>query len=40
MSETISGYQGHIPGVYSENIFGLTYKDALESAKEKVSQIS
>lgn len=37
--KTISGYQGHLPGVYAENIFGLTYKDAKEEACKQTEQI-
>ena len=39
IKETIPGYSGHIRGIYSENIFGHTYKKAQQKAEEEIGQI-
>jgi len=38
--ESAPGYQGHIPGRYSENIHGLSVKDANEHAVAEVHALS
>ncbi len=39
ISKSIPGYSGHIPRIYSENIFGSTFKVSKERAFKKNKQI-
>jgi hypothetical protein len=39
ISKTIPGYSGHISGLYSENIFGSTFKVSQKKAEQEVLQL-